>query len=200
MRLRLSLLLLAVAGLALVLSRSGPAAEGDSGNDEQTIRAANLTPDGPALLDFFKKRSQENVEPSRLAELVKQLGDKSGEVADRAAGELISLGPVAIPLLRQAVKDPDEPMIAGRARRCLLYIEGSQAAAVPVAAARLLAQRRPDGAAEALLAYLPCADDEVVVEEVKAALAAVAVRDGKPDPVLVRALQDPNSLRRATAA
>src|SRR5262249_10737746 len=43
-------------------------------------------------------------------------------------------------------------------------------------------------------------DDEVVVEEVKAALASVAVRDGKPDPVLVRALQDSNSLRRATAA
>src|SRR5262249_44682024 len=37
-------------------------------------------------------------------------------------------------------------------------------------------------------------------EEVKAALAAVAVRDGKPEPVLVQALEDPSALRRAAAA
>ena len=136
----------------------------------------------------------------RVAELVQQLGDKIGETRDRAAGELISLGPVAIPALRQAVKDPDEPLVADRDTRCLQYLEGTQTSAIPIAAARLVAQRRPAGAAEVLLAYLPYADDEIVLEEIKLALTAVAVRDGKPDPVLVQALQDQRSICRAAAA
>ena len=56
------------------------------------------------------------------------------EVRDKAAAELISLGPVAIPVLRQAVKDPDEPTVAEQARRCLRFLEGSQAGGLPIAA------------------------------------------------------------------
>ena len=55
------------------------------------------------------------------------------------------------------------------------------------AACRLVAIRKPTGAAEVLLAYLPCAPDEAVVNEVRAALAAVAMRDGKPEVVLLQA-------------
>src|SRR5205823_6027732 len=45
----------------------------------------------------------------------------------------------------------------------------------------------------------PFADDDNVSEEVKAALGTVALRDGKPEPVLVRALDDPLAVRRAAA-
>jgi HEAT repeat protein len=190
------------AGLALALAGL-PARAADLGgnlSDEQTLRAVSLTTDGPALLDFFRKRSQSSVDPAEVAALVAQLGDKSGEVREKATGALVALGPVAVPQLRQAAKDPDEPEVAGRAKRCLQAIEGNFAASVPVAAARLVAQRRPEGAAAVLLDYLPLADDENVVEEVKLALAAVAQHDGKPESVLLQALEDKSALRRAVAA
>jgi hypothetical protein len=73
-------------------------------------------------------------------------------------------------------------------------------AAVPKAAIRLAARRKLAGAAEVLLAYLPFADDESVVEEVRTALMAVAMRDGQPDPALVKGLTDKSTQRRAAAA
>jgi len=67
-------------------------------------------------------------------------------------------------------------------------------------APRLVALRQPPGAAEALLAFLPSAEDEAIVGEVQATLAAVAMHDGKPEPALVQALDDKQPLRRAVAA
>ena len=64
---------------------------------------------------------------------------------------------------------------------------------------RLIAQRKPDGATAALLAYLPYTEDPSVQEEVKAALTAMAYRDGKADPALLKALDDESPLRRAMA-
>src|SRR5581483_6708984 len=49
-------------------------------------------------------------------------------------------------------------------------------------------------------AYLPFADDDPVLEEVRAALGALALHDGRPEPALLQALADPLALRRATAA
>jgi HEAT repeat protein len=135
-----------------------------------------------------------------LAELVRALADKAPEARAKAAAELVALGPLAVPALHEAARDVDEPEGAGNARRCLQAVEGPAGAAIPAAAARLLARGKPAGAAEALLAYLPFADDERVGEEVKAALAAVAFPEGKPEPALLRALTDPVSLRRAVAA
>ena len=65
---------------------------------------------------------------------------------------------------------------------------------------RQLAVVKPGGTVSALLAFLPMADDEHVVETIEATLAAVALRDGKPDPALVEALRDAVPVRRAVAA
>ena len=65
---------------------------------------------------------------------------------------------------------------------------------------RLLALRQPAGVAEVLLAYLPCVSDDNTTEDIQMALAAVALRDGKPNPVLVQALQDRDPQRRSAAA
>jgi hypothetical protein len=62
-----------------------------------------------------------------------------------------------------------------------------------------VAVRKPRGAAEVLLAYLPEAADDTVAGEVRAALAAVATVDGKPNPALVQALKDNDPLRRTAA-
>jgi len=50
-----------------------------------------------------------------------------------------------------------------------------------------------------LLAYLPVVEDDVVGEAVRQTLTAIAIRDGKADPVLVAALADKTPVRRAAA-
>jgi RNA polymerase sigma factor (sigma-70 family) len=63
-----------------------------------------------------------------------------------------------------------------------------------------LAAHKPEGAAEALLEYLPFAEDEDLAAEVRTALAAVAFRAGNLEPAVLRALKDKHPLRRAAAA
>jgi HEAT repeat protein len=167
--------------------------------DEQTLNAAGLATDGASLLEFFRTRTGPDVTRDKLMALVRQLGDPEIKVRAQAATELVSHGPVAIPVLRHAVNDLDNPEIATRAQRCLQLIDGPGGAALPAAAARLVALRKPAGAAEALLAYLPFGDDQTVIEEIGKALTAVAFRDGKADPALLKALDDPVPLRRALA-
>lgn len=198
MRLRLLSLLMTV--LTLVLPAAAQESDSETTQDEQTLRAANLPTDGPALLEFFRKRSVNQTDPAVAADLVRRLGDRSAAVSDRAIAELVSLGPSVTMPLRVAAKDVDDPELSGRARRCLELIESDQAAALPSAAARLVAARRPARAAEVLLAYLPYADDETVVEEVRNALVRVAISEQKPDAVLVQALSDKVALKRAVAA
>jgi hypothetical protein len=67
------------------------------------------------------------------------------------------------------------------------------------AAIRLIAVRQPAGAAKVLLNCLPGAD-EALAREIRSALYAVALRDGKPEPALVKALEDKDPVRRAAAA
>jgi HEAT repeat protein len=187
--------------LVLAVGVSVRAAEPDSVlADELTLKAAGLGIDGPGLIAFFRLRSQAQAGPERLQALIGQLADPSPRKGAEAAAELVGIGPAAVPWLRQAVKDPDAAIVTERARRCLQALEGSGSGAIPAAAARLLAVRRPDEAAAILLAYLPAADNESVVEDVKAALSLVAYREDSPEPALVRALQDDLALRRSVAA
>ena len=130
---------------------------------------------------------------------ITQLGDDSFEVREQASAALVARGAPAEPLLKQAANSLDVE-VARRAEECLRQIKRTVGSAVPMAAARVLARRKPAGAAPVLLAYLPFADNENVADEVRAALAAVAVRDGKPDSNLVSTLKDKEPLRRAAAA
>ncbi len=169
------------------------------GDDEQILRGAGLQTDGPALLAFFRTRSRTEADRGRLRELARQFAGPAGPERAAATAELVAWGPLAVPILRQAASDLDNPEAAARARRCLESIQGPAAVALPAAAARLLAVRKPDGAVEALLTYLPFADDAEVIAEVTSALAAVACIGGEPDPALQRGLTDPSAVRRAAA-
>ena len=150
---------------------------------------AGLSTDGPALVDFFRHRAHTEADGEHLHALVGKLGDPASAVRDRSAAELVGWGSLAVPVL-QAVNDLDDQEAAGRARKCLQWIEGSSSATLPVAAARLLAVRKPAGAADALLAYLPLADNKTVLEEIAIA-CEVAYNEGKPEAALIRALKDP---------
>lgn len=172
----------------------------DLSPEEQTVKAAQLPLTGPGLVGFFKQRSQRAAEEGLIKELIKQLGDKDGAVRDKAFGGLVQFGSLAVPLLRQSAAAVDDANVSGRARDCLRLIEGDDSAALVIAAAQLLGRKGGDGSVEALLAYLPFADNPKVHQEVEAVLGELAMHGGKLNPALVRALKDSAAGIRAAAA
>jgi hypothetical protein len=172
----------------------------DAGSaDEQMVRAAKLGTDGPALLAFLRKRIPAEDDQVKIKDLVIKLGHRSFSVRQKATAELKQLGLKAAPLLRQAARDGDGE-VKRRAEQCLQELVGGPDQALTAAVARLIALRRPAGAAEVLLPYVPWAPNEAVAREVQGALAEIADAGGKQDPVLVRALKDRDPQRRAAAA
>jgi hypothetical protein len=65
---------------------------------------------------------------------------------------------------------------------------------------RMLAVRRPPGTVAALLAFLPCAENEEMIAGIIPILVEVGMVDGKADEALVKALSDRVGIRRAVAA
>src|SRR5262245_30360912 len=92
-----ALLLLAVPALARAQQKTT-----ETTGDDDVVKAAHLGTTGPALVDFFKGRTQRTPDTDKLRELIEQLGDKKADVRDKAFGALVSSGMVAVPLLRQA--------------------------------------------------------------------------------------------------
>ena len=169
-------------------------------DDEQTLKDAKVGVDGPGLLAYFQQHSTPPDQQERIHGLIRQLGDDSYKVREKASADVAKLGAAAVPYLRRALNDPDEE-IKERAENLTKNAEGTDnRAAQSAAAARLIRQRAPDGAAAALLAYVPDADSDAVEDEVVAALAVLAVRDGKVDAAVVAALKDKSPARRAAAA
>ncbi len=167
--------------------------------DERRLQAAKVAHDGPALVEFFRRRTLTDIERANVELLIQRLGARAFRVREQAAADLVARGPVVVELLKDHLKDPD-PEIARRAEKCIERIKSNDLPPdVPAAAARLLAVRKPTGAVEALLAYLPFADNEGVAEEARSALAALALRDGKPEKALTDALTDRNPIRRGAA-
>src|SRR5438067_7522014 len=192
--------LLLAGPLALLLARAAAADDPRQvAADERRLQAVKLKHDGPALLEFFRQRSLTDLERANVELLIQRLGSRAFRAREQAATELIARGPVVVELLKEHLKGPD-PEIARRAEKCIERIKEKDVPPdVPAAAARLLADRKPAGTVAALLAYLPFADNEGVAEEVRNALAALAVRDGKPEKALVDALSDRNTVRRGAA-
>jgi hypothetical protein len=170
-----------------------------SAADEEFLKNAAVGTDDAGLLRFFRKRSLSEADRQRLEWLIRRLGHESFLAREAASRELSDAGIPAKPFLQRALLEPDLEIVR-RAEVCLQEIERGPGAALPVAAARLLALRRPAGATEALLGYLPFADDDWVEEEVLAALASLTARPETARPALVAALLDPQPARRAAAA
>jgi HEAT repeat protein len=175
------------------------AAEADD-PDARALRAAGLSDDGAALVRYFRERTPADADPAVLVVLVTQLGDDNFGVRERATARLARLGAAARPALREAARSAD-PEVARRARALLEQVKAEAPdCLVACAAARVLARRRPAGAAEVLLAFLGSIETESVAEEVRAALAEVAYARGRPDKVLTAALDSKWHVTRAAAA
>src|SRR5579875_7446 len=179
---------------------SAPNSPAAVSNDDSILKNVFVEIRGPALLTFFRQRMTSHVSAAHLAELIKQLNDRSEAVYTKAMTELIGLGPLAVPALRQAVNHADNEETLARVRKCLRAIEGADGSAVVQSAVRALAALNPEGTVETLINYLPFADDEAVVQEIETALLALGMREGKPEPALIRALTDAVPIRRGIAA
>jgi hypothetical protein len=168
--------------------------------EERALKAARAGTDGAALLEFLRGQVRGEADREKVQGLIKQLGDDAFEVREKATAELIRLGAVAVPELRRAAKADDAEVVA-RAARCLEKIaEVGGPHGLASAALRLVALKRPAGAAEVLLALAPTLTDEEGARDLREALAAVALRDGKPDRAVEAALEDKDPARRAAAA
>jgi hypothetical protein len=169
---------------------SSARAESLTTDDEQALRSAGLSADGASLLAAVRKHTLTTETRENVDGLIARLGVDSFAEREKASKQLFALGRVTLLQLREASKHHD-PEIARRAKSLIERIEQEPAHHLPAVALRLLAVRKPPGAVEALLDYLPYADDEDLAEEVQQSLAALARRDGKPEPALRRVLDDP---------
>jgi HEAT repeat protein len=193
---RLSLLVF--AALAAPALHAAPPAEKVSPEDDKLFKAAKLAPEGPALLDYFKKHTLTPESREKIDELIRKFGDDSFNVREKASADLRAFGVVALPQLRRAVGDPDEE-VRERAREGIAAVEDKANPDLSAAAARALRGRAPAEAVKVLLEYAPDAENDAVAEEVLTTLAVVGVKENKVDPLLVEALKDKQAARRAAA-
>jgi HEAT repeat protein len=163
--------------------------------------------EGAGLLDELKKRTKPDVDPAKVQALVGKLGDNAFNVRENAGKELIALGVPILPILRQVYRDPPDLEMRNRVRTCIETIEGDNEKAkqdyLPrlLALGRLVALRKPPGAPEAILAYLPSQDEDGLREALQTALAAAGFSsNGEPQPALLKGLTDKSMTRRIAAA
>src|SRR2546427_788716 len=167
--------------LSLLSLISISALAADTALDEQILQSAKIGTDGPALLEFLRRYTPSHVDPEKVASLVQRLGAEDFADREQAARDLIALGPRAVPYLRQALKERD-PELTQRAQKCLDKIDAGPGQHVQAAAVRLLAVRKPNGAAQLLLTYLPYVPNDAVTEDARRSLQALALQGGKPEP------------------
>jgi hypothetical protein len=162
------------------------------------LQAAKRDADGPALLRLLQDRIPTKDERERIDLLILELGRASFSVREKASGALKTFGPKAAGQLRGAVKSDDKE-IARRATVLLDQLSQGDEPGLARAVVRLLAVRKPAGAAAALLAYLPWACDETTAREAQAALVSVIDGDAKARAAVEEALKDDDPQRRTVA-
>ena len=168
--------------------------------EEAALKAAKVASTPADLLQFLREQVRSATDREKVKKLVQQLSDDAFEVREKASAALVRLGGVALPELRKAAKSSDAE-VATRAARCLEQITGAVGqASLLTAALRVVAARKPAGAAEVLLALAPALTDADDIRELRTALAAVARAGGKPDKAVEAALNDPDPARRSAAA
>jgi hypothetical protein len=186
--------------LGLLLTTSLRAADPEwVAADEELLRSVEAATDGPGLLEFFRQRTLREVDKERIRALIGKLANDDFETREKATADLIALGSLARSPLQEATRSKDVEVMR-RAEHCLEIIEKVNRPAYLMAAVRLLAFRRPAGATEVLLAYVPNTEDLQVADEISKALAQVGLREGKADPLLLAALADRHAGKRAVAA
>jgi hypothetical protein len=167
--------------------------------DEAVLRRAKLSTDAKALLDFLNKRALPEKERPDIERLIRQLGSSNYQLREKASHELVGRGVAALEVLRTTPRSaPLE--LRRRIERAIQTIQEKDVRPEVVAAVIRVAALTPSpNLVETLIGYVPFADSEAVLDELRLALTKHALKDGKVDPLLLAALTDRAAVRRATA-
>jgi HEAT repeat protein len=180
--------------------------------DRKLLDDAKVPHTDSDLLTFFRRRLVNEETRLRIEELIKKLGSKNFKDRAQASADIVSEGPPALPVLRKVMEGNAELEMRRRAEECIKEIEKKSPNTLVLAAARVLKHRRVEGAAAVLLEYVAVAPDATVEEEIDACIFALAMvgarvdvlppvaKAGTLDPILINALTDKESSRRAIAA
>ena len=167
--------------------------------DEQALKVAGIATDGPALLEYFRRRTPSAQEHATLRQRAAQLGSSVFSVRVKATDDLIQAGRPALPYLREIARSTDTET-ARRAHYAIGVIEQNTRLGLSATASRVLVERKPAGALEVLLAHLPFVDETWAEDEIRQSLTRIAYTEGKAVPALEQALGDKEAKRRAAAA
>ena len=173
-------------------------AQDQAAQDKKALDAAGLKGDDfDGMLKYLKSRTLTDVDLTKIAGLIKKLGDEDFDSRNTATAELEKIGPPAIAPLKLAAKDDaTSPESQYRSKDLLKRMEKVPHAEIAAACVRALAKAKKPEAVPVLLAYLPLADTSSVSDAIGDTLAEYAVVDGKPSKLLLDALEDQNPIRR----
>lgn len=163
---------------------------------ERILREAGMDVSKEDLVAALRKQVPAVGGREKAEALIRSLGDDAFAEREKASKELVALGMVAVPLLKEACSSADAE-VRRRARLCLEKLHPQQNETRLTATVRLIALRQPRGASAVLLDYLPAAPEDVA-REVRAALHHLAQKNPS-DPALTAALKDRIAFRRAAA-
>lgn len=167
--------------------------------DDEALKAAGLnSEDGRRLVEYLKQRTLSDAEQGKITGIIKRFAADDFDDRVKATEEIELFGPAAVGPLRMAERDAD-PEIAYRAKVALKKMAKIPHSAVAAAVVRAIVKLKPEGATGALIGFLPLADDETIAELIREGLVGLAVKDGKADPALINALNDPSAVRRSAA-
>jgi hypothetical protein len=167
-------------------------------DDLVIVRANGLKGEGPDLLQYFHEKTLKAPDPKEVAALVTKLGDDDFAAREDAFAKLITLGGSALAALKDGESSSDLE-VRKRVADLRARLDAKAEPALQAAAARVVARLKPAGAADKLIAFVPFASDPHVVDQICKALGAVAIRDGKIEPILVKSLTDDVPIKRAAA-
>ncbi len=169
--------------------------------DTKALESANLSADKPeSLIAYLKQRTLSDSDLQKIQNVIKSMGDEQFEERVKASLTAEKFGPAAIGPLRTAAQGDPDPEVAFRAGETLKRIEKVSHAAIASAVARALAKTKSPDAVAAMLGFFPMADTTGVEDDLHAAIAILAIRDGVIDPAILTALEDKLPARRATSA
>src|SRR5215831_4938459 len=69
--------------------------------DQKTLQAVRVGVDADSILDYYRKRTFTEADPTKVKELIKDLGSKNFQVREKAHVQLQKLGPAAVVALKQ---------------------------------------------------------------------------------------------------
>lgn len=174
-------------------------AEPDTFKDDlKIVQQAGLKGDGPELLDYLRKRTLKQPDPKEISALVKQLGDEDFATREKAFTSLVTMGASALAGIKEGENDPDLE-VRKRVADLKQRIDTNALPTLHAAMARVVAKLKPEGAADVLIGYVPFVSESMVADEICRALGAVAVRDGKVEPILIKSLEDKIAIKRGAA-